>query len=104
MYSLLDANRKVRVSLAWRLQEAVLSIQESHLVVKLREAMESYRRRKGVRLTYALLSRETGISQATLQSLAARRSYNTRLSTVAKLCTALDCTPADLLELEEAPR
>lgn len=66
--------------------------------------MESYRRRTGVRLTYASLSRATGISQATLQSLAARRSYNTRLSTIAKLCTALDCTPADLLELHVEPR
>ncbi|WP_392354037.1 helix-turn-helix transcriptional regulator [Brevundimonas sp. LF-1] len=72
--------------------------------MKLREAMESYRRRTGVRLTYASLSRQTGISQATLQSLAARRSYNTRLSTIARLCTALECSPADLLELHETQR
>lgn len=73
-------------------------------MVKLREAMETYRLRTGVRLTYASLSRQTGISQATLQSLAARRGYNTRLSTVARLCASLECTPAELLELVEPPR
>lgn len=76
-----------------------MSIQDSNLVVKLREAMESHRRRTGIRLTYASLARETGISSSTLQSLAARRGYNTRLSTIARLCVALDCAPGDLLEL-----
>lgn len=69
------------------------------IVVKLREAMESYRRRTGVRLTYERLSEETGIAIATLQSLAARPKYNTRLSTIEKLCQALQCAPGDLLEL-----
>jgi DNA-binding Xre family transcriptional regulator len=81
------------------MQETVLSIQKQQLAVKLREAMEAYRRRTGVRLTYASLSRLTGVSQATLQSLGARPGYNTRLSTVARLCRALECSPNDLLEL-----
>lgn len=67
--------------------------------VKLREAIESHRRRTGVRLTYDSLSQQTGISVNTLQSLATRPSYNTRLSTIEKLCRALSCTPGDLLEL-----
>ncbi|TAK48146.1 MAG: XRE family transcriptional regulator [Xanthobacteraceae bacterium] len=67
--------------------------------VKLREAMESYRRRNGARLTYELLSEKTGIAVPTLQSLAARPGYNTRLSTIERLCHALECTPGDLLEL-----
>ena len=67
--------------------------------VKLREAMEGYRRRTGVRLTYELLSEKTGIAVTTLQSLAARPEYNTRLSTIEKLCRALQCAPGDLLEL-----
>lgn len=61
--------------------------------------MEVYRQRHGVRLTYDSLSAMTGISVATLQSLAARSGYNTRLSTVEKLCRALECSPGDLLEL-----
>lgn len=75
--------------------------------VKLREAIESHRRRTGVRLTYDSLSKQTGVSVDTLQSLATRPSYNTRLSTIEKLCRALSCTPGDLLELaddrEETP-
>lgn len=63
--------------------------------------MDAYRERTGVRLTYAELSRLTGIAETTLASLAARPSYNTRLSTIAKLCAALGCFPADILELKD---
>ena len=72
--------------------------------VKLREAMEAYRRRHGVRLTYDSLSAKTGISVDTLQSLAARPGYNTTLSTVEKLCRALECSPGELLELSTEKR
>lgn len=68
------------------------------LYVKLREALEEYRRRTGERLTYEKLADRTGLSRATLESLASRESYNTRLSTIEKLCRALDCQPGDLLE------
>lgn len=61
--------------------------------------MKAYRQRTGVRLTYDILAERTGLSIATLQSLAARPSYNPRLSTIEKLCVALECAPADLLEL-----
>jgi DNA-binding Xre family transcriptional regulator len=67
--------------------------------VKLREAMEAYRRRTGERLTYDSLAQKTGLSVATLQSLAARTTYNTTLSTVEKLCRSLQCSPGDILEL-----
>ncbi len=69
------------------------------IVVKLREAMEAHRRKTGNRLTYEVLAERTGISGATLQSLAVRPGYNTRLSTIEKLCRALGCTPGELLEL-----
>ncbi|WBG63366.1 XRE family transcriptional regulator [Pseudomonas citronellolis] len=68
------------------------------IYVKLREAIDSYRQRTGVRLTYESIADRTGISVATLQSLAARPGYNTRLSTIAKLCQVLECTPGDLLD------
>ena len=67
--------------------------------VKLRKAMEAYRRRTGVRLTYSILSKRTAISVDTLQSIAARPEYNTRLSTIERLCRALECTPGELLEM-----
>ena len=69
------------------------------LRVKLREAMEDYRRRTGERMTYGLLAKRTGLSSATLESLGTRYTYNTRLSTIEKLCAALGCRPGELLEL-----
>ncbi len=64
--------------------------------------MEAYRLRTGVRLTYETISEDTKISVATLQSLAARPGYNTRLSTIEKLCRRLECSPGDLLEFKES--
>lgn len=69
--------------------------------VKLREAMDSYRQRTGQKLTYELLAQQTGIALTTLQSLAARPGYNTRLSTIEKICVALKCSPSDLLEMSD---
>jgi len=73
------------------------------IAVRLREAMESYRRRTGTRLTYEALAARAGLSVATLQSLAARPRYNTRLSTIERICLALECTPGELLELTVIP-
>lgn len=61
--------------------------------------MDRYRHRTGERMTYEKLSHQTGLSRATLESLASRDSYNTRLSTIDKLCRALNCEPGDILEL-----
>jgi DNA-binding Xre family transcriptional regulator len=69
--------------------------------IKLREAMDAYRQRTGNKLTYELLAERTGIALTTLQSLAARPGYNTRLSTIEKLCVALKCSPNDLLEMSD---
>ena len=67
--------------------------------VKLREAMRKHRQRTGERMTYEKLAERTGLSKATLESVASRGNYNTRLSTIDKLCRALGCQPSDLLEL-----
>jgi DNA-binding Xre family transcriptional regulator len=69
--------------------------------IKLREAMDAYRQRTGKKLTYELLAEQTGIALTTLQSLAARPGYNTRLSTIEKICVALKCSPNDLLEMSD---
>lgn len=52
-------------------------------------------------MTYEKLSLASGVSVATLQSLAARPDYNTRISTIERVCIALQCMPGDLLELTE---
>ena len=63
--------------------------------------MDDHRRRTGERMTYELLATRTGLSRATLESLATRETYNTRLSTIEKLCRVLSCNPGNLLELTE---
>lgn len=73
------------------------------IVVKLREAMEGYRRRRGVRITYAKLSDATGISQETLRSIGSRMNYHPTLANIEKICRALDVTPGDLLEIIDYP-
>lgn len=65
--------------------------------IRLKDAMEAYRSRTGVRLTYEVLAEQTGLSLSTLQSIASRANYNPRLSTIEALCEALDCLPGDLL-------
>lgn len=62
--------------------------------------MEAYHERTGERLTYALLAERSGLARATLESIATRSGYNATLDAVARLCAALDCTPAMLLQLQ----
>lgn len=66
--------------------------------------MDAYRRRTGEELTYETLARKTGMSRATLESIASRSDYNTRLSTIEALCLALSCQPGDILELRRKPK
>ena len=76
---------------------------EVHVLrVKLREVMEEHRRRTGERMTYELLAVRTGLARTTIESIAARSAYNTRLSTIEKLCRALGCAPGELLELSDS--
>lgn len=71
------------------------------IAVRLREAMDRFRRRTGRRITYKRLAEKCGVSESTLQSIAARRDYNTTLDTVDRIAVALDC-PLDVL-LEHVP-
>ncbi|HEY4343244.1 MAG TPA: helix-turn-helix domain-containing protein [Parvibaculum sp.] len=73
------------------------------IAIKLREAIERHQVKTGIRLTYEDIAERTGLSLATLQSLASRANYNATLKTVEKLCQALDCEPGDLLEIRKSP-
>ena len=59
--------------------------------------MDQYALRTGESLTYEKLARRSGLSKATLESIASRRDYNPTLETVDRLCAALMCQPGDLL-------
>ena len=65
--------------------------------------MLAYRRRTGEKMTYELLAERTGLAVGTLQNIGSRPGYNAGLATLAKICTALNTTPGDLLELIDDP-
>ena len=69
------------------------------LRVRLKEVIEAYEARTGKRMTYEQLASATGISRATIESLASRTDYNTTLATISKVCDALGCAPGELLEM-----
>ena len=73
------------------------------IAIKLREAMQAYKRRTAERMTYAILADRTGIAKGTLHNMGSRPDYNATLATLAKICRALDVTPGDLLELIDDP-
>lgn len=61
--------------------------------------MDAYEARTGQRITYPSLADATGLSRATLESMASRKGYNASLATIERICLALHCTPGDLLTL-----
>ena len=73
------------------------------LTIKLKEAMEAYRRRTGERMTYAKLSKATGIAVSTLKKIGSRLDHHTTMGNLEKLCRALTVSPGDLLELIDDP-
>ena len=73
------------------------------IFVKLKEAMLSYRRRTGRKITYDDLAAMTGLSPGTLQSIATRERYHPTLANVEKLCLALDVPLHEMLEMIADP-
>ena len=73
------------------------------IAIKLREAMEAYKRRTSKRMTYDILVEKTGIGHGTLRTIGSRDDYNATLELIEKLCLALEVTPGDLLEITPDP-
>lgn len=74
------------------------------IVVRLREMIRAFEMRTGQRLTYAQLAARSGVARATVESLASRPAYNATLDTIDKLCEALQCDLADLIQREVSTR
>lgn len=74
------------------------------LVVKLRDAMEEYRRRTGERITYPKLSERTGIAVSTLSKIGSEMGKHTTLVNVEKICTVLGVSTGELLVIIADPR
>ena len=65
--------------------------------------LRTYTERTGQKLTYAQLAAKAGLARATVESLGSRSAYNATLATIDKLCDALECGLADLVEHERTP-
>ena len=73
------------------------------VAIKLREAMEAYRRRTGERMTYKRLAERTGIAKGTLEVIGKRLGYNATIGTLENICVELDVSFGDLLEIIPDP-
>ena len=73
------------------------------IVVKLRDAMEAYRRRTGQRMTYVRLAERTGIAHSTMRTIGSDLTYHPTLANIERICKALDVSPGDLLEIIDDP-
>ena len=75
------------------------------IAIKLREAMEAYKRRTGERMTYAILAERSGIAKQTLHTIGSRDDYNATLATLERICRALGVAPGDMLEMiDDSPK
>ncbi|OOE56249.1 helix-turn-helix domain-containing protein [Salinivibrio kushneri] len=66
--------------------------------IKLKEVLERHKELTGEIITYKELAERTGLARSTLESLGSRPTYNATMSTIDALCSALNCTPSELLE------
>lgn len=66
--------------------------------IKLKEAIDKLKLEKGRKVTYEQLAIKTGLSKATIESIASRPNYNASLKVIDTLCETLHSNPCDLLE------
>lgn len=66
--------------------------------IRLKEAIDKLKAETGERVTYEQLALDTGLSKATIESIASRSSYNASLKVIDTLCASLRTTPSALLE------
>jgi len=64
---------------------------------QLRSRMALAGDRRGVRMTYRMLSEEANVSTSTLSRMATNEQQMISLAVLTRICNALGCTPNDLL-------
>ncbi|MFH0800043.1 MAG: hypothetical protein V2A66_07690 [Pseudomonadota bacterium] len=69
----------------------------------LKLALDHYESKTGIRLSYAELSKTSGISMDTLKSLASRSDYNATFETISQVGMALNLNPIDFFEWKINP-
>lgn len=68
---------------------------------QLRSQMALAGDRRGIRLTYRLLAEEAEVSPTTLSRMATNEQKGITLDVLERICNALNCTPNDLLWVED---
>ena len=68
------------------------------LKFNLKNAMQEYEAKTGLRLTYEELSQMTSISSDTLKSIATRPDYNATLKMLSEVAEALNIDPVKYFE------
>jgi DNA-binding Xre family transcriptional regulator len=64
----------------------------------LKKAMLEYQARTGLRMSYEILSEDTGVSTETLKSIATREGYNATFKIVSIISISLGINPIEYLE------
>lgn len=72
---------------------SIHEIDMNNLRFDLRQAMQDFEARTGIRLTYDSLAQRSGLSVDTIKSMASREDYNSTLKNIAAIATALRCDP-----------
>ena len=71
------------------------------LKFRLKEIVAERERRTGHRITYEAITDATGISPNTLSTVANNKVRMIGLETINRLCVFLECSPGDLMVLED---
>lgn len=66
--------------------------------IRLKEAIDKLKVETDERITYEQLAHDTGLSRATIESIASRSNYNASLKVIDTLCNRLRTTPAEILD------
>lgn len=74
---------------------------EVRVRTRLFEVMRAYESRTGERLTQGELAERLGMSRGTVDSWVNNRAKHYNKETIEAFCNFFDCTPGDLLALEE---
>ena len=72
----------------------------SRLRFDLRDALQDFEARTGIRLTYEALAERSGVAVDTIKSMATREDYNATLKVISTLADALKCDPLRYLKWE----
>lgn len=73
------------------------------IIYHIRDLMLRKSAKLNQKITYDMITEETGISRMTLSRMSSQRGYNPTMDNIEKLCKYFDCTPNDLITILPDP-